>query len=619
LLDFLGDLRRTHMCGILRASDAGKKAVLMGWVNRRRDHGNLLFIDLRDRSGVTQIVFNTDRDAVIHEKAESLRNEYVIAVTGTVKLRDSNTINPNMPTGEVELVADELRILNESKLPPFLPSDTALTNEETRLKYRYIDLRRDVMQFNIEMRHKVAKAIRDYLSAQGFFEIETPFMTRSTPEGARDYLVPSRVQPGTFYALPQSPQMFKQILMISGFDKYFQIVRCFRDEDLRADRQPEFTQIDLEMTYPQPESVWEVVEGFLTAAFAAAGNQIKTPFPRMDYDEAIRLYGIDKPDLRLPAFVDVKDCFTPENLTDLAINANLPVIAIRTPKVDELSRKERDDIKPMFHSKGGARVYEDFKRIGNKFPNAAAAIEKKCGAQEKDLIVLVAGSAQSGPQTALPAHRKVTPQELAIYASAGLLRLALAQKYADRHGIFKKTGDPANDYRFLWVTNFPMFEWDEGEKQWMAAHHPFTSPHEGDMKLLEEGVESVKDPQSPLSAVRALAYDVVLNGTELGSGSIRIHRQDIQSKIFRALGMTEEEARSRFGFFLEALEYGTPPHGGIALGLDRIVMILAGAESLREVIPFPKTARAVDLMVDAPTPVSEAQLRDLGISVKKPL
>jgi aspartyl-tRNA synthetase len=605
------------MCGILRASDAGKKAVLMGWVNRRRDHGNLLFIDLRDRTGVTQIVFNTDRDAAIHEKAESLRNEYVIAVTGTVKLRDGNTINPNMPTGEVELVADELRILNESKLPPFLPSDTALTNEETRLKYRYIDLRRDVMQFNIEMRHKVAKAIRDYLSAQGFFEIETPFMTRSTPEGARDYLVPSRVQPGTFYALPQSPQMFKQILMISGFDKYFQIVRCFRDEDLRADRQPEFTQIDLEMTYPQPESVWEVVEGFLTAAFAAAGNQIKTPFPRMDYDEAIRLYGIDKPDLRLPAFVDVKDCFTPENLTDLAINANLPVIAIRTPKVGELSRKERDDIKPMFHSKGGARVYEDFKRIGNKFPDAAAAIEKKCGAQEKDLIVLVAGSAQSGPQTALPAHRKVTPQELAIYASAGLLRLALAQKYADRHGIFKKTDDPANDYRFLWVTNFPMFEWDEGEKQWMAAHHPFTSPHEGDMKLLEEGVESVKDPQSPLSAVRALAYDVVLNGTELGSGSIRIHRQDIQSKIFRALGMTEEEARSRFGFFLEALEYGTPPHGGIALGLDRIVMILAGAESLREVIPFPKTARAVDLMVDAPTPVSEKQLKELGIAVKK--
>ena len=610
------------MCGALRSSDSGNKAVLMGWVNRRRDHGNLLFVDLRDRTGVTQVVINAERNATLHEKSAALRNEYVIAVVGTVKLRDANTINPNMPTGEVELVAEELRILNESKLPPFLPSDTALTNEETRLKYRYIDLRRDVMQFNIELRHKVAKAIRDYLSAQGFFEIETPFMTRSTPEGARDYLVPSRVQPGTFYALPQSPQLFKQILMISGFDKYFQIVRCFRDEDLRADRQPEFTQIDLEMSYPQPERVWEVVEGFLTAAFAAAGSAIKTPFPRMDYDEAIRLYGIDKPDLRLPAFTDVRECFSAENLQELAINPNLPVIAIRTPKVGELSRKERDDIKPMFHTKGGAKVFEDFKRIANKFPDAAAAIAKKIGMEDNDLIVIVAGSAQSasaqsGPPVPVSAHLKVTPQELAIYASAGLLRLALAQKYAARHGIFKKTGDPAKDFRFLWVTNFPMFEWDEGEKRWNAAHHPFTSPHEEDMAKLESGVEALNDPLSPLSAVRALAYDVVLNGTELGSGSIRIHRQDVQRRIFRALGMTEEEARARFGFFLEALEYGTPPHGGIALGLDRIVMILAGAESLREVIPFPKTARAVDLMVDAPTPVSEAQLKDLGIAIRK--
>jgi aspartyl-tRNA synthetase len=605
------------MCGALRASDAGKKATLMGWVNKRRDLGSLIFVDLRDRTGVTQVVINAERDAAIHEKTEALRNEYVIAVTGTVKLRDASTVNKNIATGEVELVAEELRILNESKLPPFLPSDTALTNEETRLKYRYIDLRREVMQFNIELRHKVAKAIRDYLSDQGFFEIETPFMTRSTPEGARDYLVPSRVQPGTFYALPQSPQLFKQILMISGFDKYFQIVRCFRDEDLRADRQPEFTQIDLEMTYPQPERVWEVVEGFLTAAFAAAGYQIKTPFPRMDYDEAIRLYGIDKPDLRFPAFIDVRECFTSENLQELAINANLPVIAIRTPKVGELSRKERDDIKPMFHAKGGAKIFEDFKRIGNKFPDAAAAIAKTAGMAESDLIVLVAGSGQAGAGQSLTANRKVTPQELAIYASAGLLRLALAQKYAEKHGIFKKSGDPAKDYRFLWVTNFPMFEWDEGEKTWNAAHHPFTSPHEEDMAKLESGVEALHDPLSPLSAVRALAYDVVLNGTELGSGSIRIHRQDVQSRIFRALGMTEEEARARFGFFLEALEYGTPPHGGIALGLDRIVMILAGAESLREVIPFPKTARAVDLMVDAPTPVSEAQLKELGIAIRK--
>ena len=622
MLDFLGDLRRTHMCGALRVSDAGKKAVLMGWVNRRRDHGNLLFVDLRDRSGVTQVVINAERNAAIHDKSAALRNEYVIAVVGTVKLRDANTVNPNMPTGEVELIAEELRILNESKLPPFLPSDTALTNEETRLKYRYIDLRRDVMQFNIELRHKVAKAIRDYLSAQGFFEIETPFMTRSTPEGARDYLVPSRVQPGTFYALPQSPQLFKQILMISGFDRYFQIVRCFRDEDLRADRQPEFTQIDLEMSYPQPERVWEVVEGFLKSAFAAAGSEIKTPFPRMDYDEAIRLYGIDKPDLRLPAFTDVRESFSAENLQELAINPNLPVIAIRTPKVGELSRKERDDIKPMFNPKGGAKVFEDFKRIGNKFPEAAAAIAKKTGMEDGDLIVIVAGSLPTGSAPAEPRmpsseHRKVTPQELAIYASAGVLRLALAQKYADRHGIFKKSGDAAKDFRFLWVTNFPMFEWDEADKRWNAAHHPFTSPHEEDMAKLETGVEALNDPLSPLSAVRALAYDVVLNGTELGSGSIRIHRQDVQSRIFRALGMTDEEARARFGFFLEALEYGTPPHGGIALGLDRIVMILAGAESLREVIPFPKTARAVDLMVDAPTPVSEAQLRELGIAVRK--
>jgi aspartyl-tRNA synthetase len=593
------------MCGALRPADAGKKAVLMGWLNRRRDLGNIIFIDLRDRTGVTQIVVNIELNAAIHEKAEQLRNEYVIAVAGTVKRRDADTINRNIPTGEVELVAEELRILNVSKQLPFLPSDTVLANEETRLKYRYIDLRRDAMQFNIELRHKVALAIRDYLSSQGFFEIETPFMTRSTPEGARDYLVPSRVQPGTFYALPQSPQLFKQILMISGFDKYFQIVRCFRDEDLRADRQPEFTQIDLEMSYPQPERVWEVVEGFLVAAFKAAGHEINPPFPRMDYDDAIRQYGVDKPDLRLPAFTDVRDCFTSADLESLAINKDLPVIAIRMPGVGELSRKERDDIKPLFVSKGGARVFEDFKRIENKYSEAGAKIRQKSGAAANDLLVLVAGSAQSGRGDHPAGKRKVTPAELAIYASAGILRVALAQKYADRHGIFKKSGDPEKDFRFLWVTNFPMFEYDEGERRWVAAHHPFTSPHEEDMDKLET------DP----AMVRALAYDVVLNGTELGSGSIRIHRQDIQRRIFHALGMTEEEARSRFGFFLEALEYGTPPHGGIALGLDRITMILAGADSLREVIPFPKTAAAKDLMCEAPTPVAEGQLRELGIGV----
>jgi aspartyl-tRNA synthetase len=604
------------MCGALRLSDAGKKVVLMGWCNRRRDLGQIIFVDLRDRTGVTQVVFNYELSASVHEKAEALRNEFVIAAIGTVKRRDADTINPNIPTGEVELVVEELRILNVSKPLPFLPSDTVLANEEMRLKYRYIDLRRDAMQFNIELRHKVALAIRDNLASQGFFEIETPFMTRSTPEGARDYLVPSRVQPGMFYALPQSPQLFKQILMISGFDKYFQIVRCFRDEDLRADRQPEFTQIDLEMSYPQPERVWEVVEGFLTAAFKAAGHEIKTPFPRMDFDDAIRQYGIDKPDLRVPAFTDVGDCFAPSDLEALAINKDLPVIAIRIPHVGELSRKERDDIKPLFVSKGGARVFEDFKRIENKHPEAAARVREKVRekVQEKarveagaaaaadDLLVLVVGSARSGATgDEHPASkRKVTPAEMAIYASAGLLRVALAQKYSDRHKLFQK-----DDFRFLWVTNFPMFEWDESERRWNPAHHPFTSPHDEDMDKLET------DP----AMVRALAYDVVLNGTELGSGSIRIHRQDVQSKIFHALGMTEEEARSRFGFFLEALEYGTPPHGGIALGLDRIVMILAGADSLREVIPFPKTAAAKDLMMEAPTPVAEGQLRELGIGV----
>ena len=603
MLDFLGDLRRTHMCGALRASDAGNKAVLMGWVNRRRDLGNLVFIDVRDRTGVTQVVCNKEKNPALHEKASQLRNEYVIAVIGTVKLRDSNTINRNIPSGEVELVAEELRILNESKQPQFLPGDTVLANEELRLKYRYIDLRRDAMQHNIELRHKVAIAIRDYLSAQGFFEIETPFMTRSTPEGARDYLVPSRVQPGSFYALPQSPQLFKQILMISGFDKYFQIVRCFRDEDLRADRQPEFTQIDLEMSYPQQERVWEVVEGFLTAAFKAGGYTIKTPFPRMSYDEAIRQYGSDKPDMRLPAMTDVREAFTAENLQTLGVSQNLPVVAVRIPKVGELSRKERDDIKPLFSAKGDAKLFEDFKRLEKNFPDAAAKVMEKIGGEAGDLIVIVAGGGKPGEhKSAGGVKPEVKQHDHAVYNAAGLLRVALGQKYAAKHGAFAR-----GEFRFLWVTDFPMFEWDEEGKRWAAAHHPFTPPHERDMDQVES------DP----AAVRALAYDVVLNGTELGSGSIRIHRQDIQRKIFRALGMTEEEARSRFGFFLEALEYGTPPHGGIALGLDRLVMILAGADSLREVIPFPKTARAVDLMVDAPTPVSEAQLRELGIQVRK--
>src|SRR3954467_10469795 len=391
------------MCGMLRASDAGKKAVLMGWVNKRRDHGSLLFVDLRDRTGVTQVVVNADRNAEIHQKAETLRNEYVIAAIGTVKLRDANTVNPNMPTGEVEVVADDIRILNESKLPPFLPSDTALTNEETRLKYRYIDLRRDAMQFNIETRHNVAKAIRDYLSSQGFFEIETPYMTRSTPEGARDYLVPSRVQPGTFYALPQSPQMFKQILMISGCERYFQIVRCFRDEDLRADRQPEFTQIDLEMSYPQAEQVYEVVEGFLIAAFKAAGNEIQVPFPRMSYDEAMRLYGNDKPDMRLPAMVDVRPAFTPQELEEftakLRMRKELPIQMIRIPKAGDISGTERRTLGTYGayqHVQGPAfvQLMSDPKRFAKDYPAISEKLLQFAKVEADDLWLLAGAAAK---------------------------------------------------------------------------------------------------------------------------------------------------------------------------------------------------------------------------------
>src|SRR6266568_3040648 len=607
------------MCGALRSSDAGKKkAVLMGWVNRRRDLGSIIFIDLRDRTGVTQVVVNRELNSAAHDKAEQLRNEYVIAVTGTVKQRDRDTVNKNIPTGEVELVVEELRLLNESKQPPFLPGEAVLPNEEMRLKYRYIDLRRDVMQFNIEMRHKVSKAIRDYLSEQGFFEIETPFMTRSTPEGARDYLVPSRVQPGSFYALPQSPQMFKQILMISGFDRYFQIVRCFRDEDFRADRQAEFTQIDLEMTYPQTDTVWGVVEGFLTAAFKAAGNEIRAPFPRMSYDEAIRHYGNDKPDMRLPAMVDAREALTAEELDELAgkfrMRKEFPLQLIRIPKAGDISGTERRTVGTygaFQHVQGPSfvQLMTDPKRFAKDYPALSEKIQAFANIQPDDLWLL-AGAANR------PENSAVMGQSVQHFCEkCGFLRLDLAQKYAVRHKAFEKTGNPEKDFRFLWVSDFPMFEWDNTEKRWNPAHHPFTSLHEEDMAKLEANIDSVRDPKSPLGEIRALAYDVVLNGTELGSGSIRIHRQDIQRKIFQALGMSDDEARARFGFFLEALEYGTPPHGGIALGLDRIVMILAGAESLREVIPFPKTARAVDLMVDAPTPVSEAQLKELGIKV----
>ena len=606
MLDFLGTLQRTHTCGELRAGDAGKDIVLMGWVNRRRDHGNLIFLDLRDRSGVAQIVLDKDLAPEGHAKAEQVRPEYVVAAKGTLRKRDASAINPKMPIGEVELVANELLVLNDSRVPPFSPAEDAIANEEVRLQYRYLDLRRPEMQTNFALRHRVALAVRNYLSAQGFLEIETPFMTRSTPEGARDYLVPSRVHPAHFYALPQSPQLFKQILMISGFDRYFQIVRCFRDEDLRADRQPEFTQIDLEMTFPQQETIFAVVEGFLKAAFHEAGVDLVGGFPRMSFDEAIRLYGIDKPDMRLPAMTDVRSVISPQTAGTLKTTAALPVIAVRIPNVGELSRKERDDLRLLYPQKLATqkiKVLDDFKRLEKSFPEEMAKMRTATGAQEGDLLVLVVADSETVPEQRVVGKR-LPARDRELFEAAGQVRLALAQQFASRHRAFEKKGT-ADDYKFLWVTDFPMFEWDEDGKTWVAAHHPFTSPDEDDLKA----GRLTSDP----GAVRALAYDIVLNGTELGSGSIRIHQRAVQSEIFRALGMTDEEAKERFGFFLEALTYGTPPHGGIALGLDRIAMILAGAPSLREVIAFPKTAKAIDLMVDAPTPVSDTQLRELHI------
>jgi aspartyl-tRNA synthetase len=586
-LDFLGDLRRTHTCGELRPSDAGKRAVLMGWVHRRRNLGGVVFIHLRDREGVTQLVFNESIDGELHKKVDLLGSEYVIAVEGVVEGRSAETVNPTIPTGQVEVAVEKLWILNESRTPPFPMEEEVDVKEESRLKYRYVDLRRPHMQRNIILRSKVSFAVRQTMVERGFLEIETPFMTRSTPEGARDYLVPSRVNPGTFYALPQSPQIFKQLLMISGFDKYFQIVRCFRDEDLRADRQPEFTQIDIEMSFPQPEQIFEMVEPLVVAASKAAGYDIAQPFPRLTYAQAMRSYGIDKPDLRIPPFHCVEDLFPGAGLT----TEGLPLVAIRIPKVGAITRSQSDLLRD-FGKEKGLRVFGDMKRLDKDFPDAMVAVRERIGAQEDDLLMLAGWGRE--PEGHLP--------EYTVLQACGQLRLHAAQKYNDKHKLL----DP-KDFRFLWVLDFPMFEWDAEENRWNAAHHPFTSVYDEDLEKL------TTDP----AHCRSKAYDLVLNGTELASGSIRIHRRDIQSKVFSALGFSEEEAKKRFGFLLEALEYGAPPHGGIALGLDRLVALLAGETSIREVIPFPKTAKGTDLMCDAPSEVPEKNLRELGISLRK--